>query len=43
MMAKSQWLWIDGEYYYFYSDGAMACNAVTPGGYNVDKTGAWIK
>lgn len=42
MMAKSQWLWIDGECYYFYSDGAMACNTITPDGYKVDETGAWI-
>lgn len=43
MMAKNQWLWIDGECYCFDKDGAMYANCTTPDGYRVDETGAWIK
>jgi N-acetylmuramoyl-L-alanine amidase len=42
-MAKNEWLWIDGECYYFSSSGSMACNTITPDGYRVDSSGAWIK
>lgn len=42
-MAKSEWIWSDGECYYFYSDGVMASDTITPDGYKVDKSGAWIQ
>lgn len=42
MMAKSQWLWVEGECYCFDKDGAMYSNCTTPDGYQVDETGAWI-
>ena len=41
-MAKSQWLWIDGECYCFSSSGAMYADCTTPDGYKVDETGAWM-
>lgn len=41
-MAKSQWLWLDEECYCFDKDGAMYENCITPDGYRVDETGAWV-
>ncbi len=32
----------DGKWYYMYASGEMAVNTVTPDGYNVDASGAWI-
>lgn len=43
MMTKSQWLWIDGECYCFDKNGAMYENCITPDGYLVDETGAWVQ
>ncbi|WP_238917273.1 N-acetylmuramoyl-L-alanine amidase [Clostridium sp. YIM B02555] len=43
MMAKKQWLWVEGECYCFDDTGAMYENCTTPDGYRVDETGAWIK
>ena len=31
-----------GKYYYLNADGSMASNTVTPDGYTVDETGAWV-
>jgi len=42
-MAKSEWLWIDGECYCFDIQGAAYIDCITPDGYKVDETGAWIK
>lgn len=42
-MARNEWLWIDGECYYFYGSGKMACDTITPDGYKVDSSGAWIE
>jgi N-acetylmuramoyl-L-alanine amidase len=42
VMAKSQWLWLDGECYCFGPDGALYMNCTTPDGYQVDDSGAWI-
>jgi hypothetical protein len=42
MMAKSQWLWIDGECYCFGKDGSLYIDCKTPDGYTVDKDGAWV-
>ena len=45
---KSQWAWLDGnqdgisECYYFGEDGYMLSSAVTPDGYEVDASGAWV-
>jgi len=43
VMAKSKWLWIDGECYCFDSHGVLYINQKTPDGYYVDETGAWFK
>ena len=42
-MAKSEWLWIDGECYCFDIHGGLYINQKTPDGYYVDETGAWFK
>jgi len=42
-MAKSEWLWIDGECYCFDYSGALYINCKTPDGYYVDENGAWFK
>lgn len=42
-MAKLEWLYIDEECYCFSNTGALYINTVTPDGYKVDKSGAWIK
>ena len=42
-MAKSEWLWIDGECYCFSDQGALYVGTVTPDGYKVDETGAWVQ
>lgn len=45
---KSQWAWLDGnqdgisECYYFGEDGYMLSSTVTPDGYEVDASGAWV-
>lgn len=41
-MARTQWLWIDGECYCFRPDGSLFMNCTTPEGYKVDDSGAWI-
>ena len=43
VMAKSCWLWIDGECYCFSLSGSLYINCKTPDGYYVDETGAWFK
>lgn len=43
MMVKNQWLWLDGECYCFDANGAMYIGCITPDGYKVDKTGAWVQ
>jgi N-acetylmuramoyl-L-alanine amidase len=40
---KVLWLWIDGGCYAFGADGKMYEDCVTPDGFVVDKSGAWIK
>lgn len=42
VMAKSCWLWLDGECYCFAADGSLYVNCTTPDGYKVDENGAWI-
>lgn len=42
-MAKSQWLWIDSACYCFNEHGELYVNTVTPDGYTVDDSGAWVK
>ena len=42
MMAKSQWLYINDEWYCFDQNGALYVNCTTPDGYKVDEDGAWI-
>lgn len=39
---KDGWNWVDGSCYYFTSDGYCLINTVTPDGYQVDGSGAWI-
>lgn len=41
-MVKSKWEWIDGECYCFDDSGALYVDCITPDGYKVDKTGAWV-
>ena len=36
------WLWIDGDCYAFGKDGRMYSNCVTPDGWQVDESGAWV-
>ena len=36
------WQWIDGRSYYFNSQGYCLMDTVTPDGYTVDASGAWI-
>ncbi len=38
----SSWQWIDGKCYYFDQNGYCLINTVTPDGYYVDESGAWI-
>lgn len=42
IMAHDEWLWIDGECYCFSSKGALYVDCITPDGYPVDESGAWI-
>jgi len=37
------WVWVDSEYYAFDKGGWMYCNCVTPDGWRVDESGAWIE
>lgn len=37
------WLWIDGYCYYFFDDGRMAAAGVTPDGWCVSDSGAWME
>lgn len=39
----NSWSQINGEWYYFYETGYMACNTTTPDGYWVGSDGAWIQ
>lgn len=41
-MQTGGWLWIDGYCYYFHEDGKMAAAGVTPDGYQVSDSGAWM-
>ena len=40
---KPLWKWIDGACYAFDEDGRMYCDCVTPDGWKVDISGAWIE
>lgn len=42
-MQKGGWLWVDGYCYYFHEDGTMAAASVTPDGYQVSESGAWLE
>lgn len=41
-MAKSEWIWVDGECYCFDEHGILYVDCITPDGYRVDESGAWI-
>lgn len=36
------WNWVDGRCYFFTPEGYCLMNTVTPDGYTVDATGAWV-
>lgn len=40
---KTLWKWINGKCYAFGEDGKMYCDCVTPDGFSVDESGAWIR
>ncbi|WP_297422778.1 N-acetylmuramoyl-L-alanine amidase [Clostridium sp.] len=40
---KPLWKWLDSACYAFDEDGRMYCDCVTPDGWKVDDSGAWIK
>ena len=40
---KIGWQFKDGKWYYMTESGAMMANAITPDGYYVDASGAWIQ
>ena len=40
---KPLWVWIDGGCYAFNECGRMYCDCVTPDGWEVNESGAWIK
>ena len=40
---KVLWLCLDGDCYAFGEDGRMYCDCVTPDGFVVDESGAWVK
>lgn len=42
-MAKLEWVWVDSECYCFNEHGELYTNCITPDGYKVDNTGAWIQ
>ena len=39
---KPLWIWIDSSFYAFNEHGRMYCDCVSPDGYAVDKSGAWV-
>ena len=39
---KPLWIWIDGSCYAFDENGRMYCDCVTPDGFIVDESGAWV-
>lgn len=40
--ATGTWQWIDGKSYYFDGNGYMLHDTVTPDGYQVNASGAWV-
>ncbi|WP_101877555.1 serine hydrolase [Lachnoclostridium edouardi] len=42
-MAKNYWVKNNGKWFYLGSDGAMMKNTITPDGYVLDETGAWVQ
>ena len=40
---KPLWVWIDSSCYAFNEHGVMHCNCLTPDGFRVDESGAWIR
>lgn len=40
---QTGWVSVGGKWYYLNTDGVMMFNNMTPDGYQVDATGAWIK
>lgn len=42
-MAKNAWVESDGKWFYLGGDGAMLKGTVTPDGFQLDLTGAWIQ
>ena len=40
---RKSWKLINGDYYYFLGSGAMAADALVPGGYRVGPDGKWIQ
>ena len=41
--AKDAWTEIDGQWYYFKTNGELVKNGKTPDGYTVDAKGVWLK
>ena len=41
-MAKNVWVEDNDKWFYLGSSGAMLTNTTTPGGYQVDESGAWV-
>lgn len=43
VMAMNRWVESSGNWYYLGGDGAMWKDTVTPDGYRLDSTGAWVR
>lgn len=43
VMAENRWVESSGKWYYVGTGGAMLKDAVTPDGYRLDSSGAWIR
>ncbi len=43
VMAENRWVESSGKWFYLGTDGAMLKDTVTPDGYRVDSSGAWIR
>ncbi|WP_313153727.1 serine hydrolase [Lacrimispora sp.] len=43
VMAASRWVESNGKWFYLGTDGAMLKDTITPDGYRLDSSGAWIR